>query len=55
MCKRFPVYLGDKTDNVSIFSDIFWIKGGKKKRSKKTNLNPEIKKTCPMDCSTIYK
>lgn len=51
--KRFHVYLGDKMDNVSIFSDIFWIKGGRKKA--KTNLNPKIKKTCQTDCSTIYK
>lgn len=51
--KRLHVYLGDKMDNVSRFSDIFWIKGERKKA--KTNLNPKIKKTSQMDCSTIYK
>lgn len=51
--KRLHVYLGDKMDNVSMFSDISWIKGEEKKP--KTNLNPKTKKTCQMDCSTIYK
>lgn len=29
--KRLHVYLGDKMDNVSMFSDISWIKGEEKK------------------------